>query len=52
MLLTEDGQTGLKITLNAHGHVQEGYNTEQDNATTLCELNSLRSYEAIEVTLT
>lgn len=40
MLLTEVGQTGLKITLNAHGHVQEVYSIEQDNVTTLCKFNS------------
>lgn len=35
----EDGQTGLKITLNVQGLVREAYSTEQDNATTLCKLN-------------
>ena len=38
----EDGQTGLKITLNVQGHVQEAYSTEQDNATILCKLNRCR----------
>ena len=37
MLLTEDGQTGLKTILNARVHVQAVFSTGQGNVTILCK---------------